>query len=83
MSIIYEVTLDDGMTFKVMADFVDVLDGPSRCVRFVRQKTEDEAIVHAVYFGVKSLDFVEFADVPGPARPAMKKTAKRPVKKST
>ena len=76
--IVYEVTLDDGMTFKVMADFVDVLDGPSRCVRFVRQKTEDEAIVHAIYFGVKSLDFVEFADVSGPAA---KKAAKKRTKK--
>jgi len=81
MGIVYEVTLDDGMTFKVMADFVDVLDGPSRCVRFVRQRTEEEAIVHAIYFGVKSLDFVEFADVPGPERPATKKTAKKPTKK--
>ena len=81
MSIVYEVGLDDGMTFKVMADFVDVLDGPSRCVRFVRQKTEDEAIVHAIYFGVKSLDFAEFADTPGPAHPTLKKAAKRPVKK--
>ena len=79
--VVYSLTLDDGKPpFMIAADFVDVLDGPARCVRFVHQQSENEAVVHAIYFGVRSVEFVEFADKPKLEKPktkAPKKSAKK------
>ena len=51
----YEVELMTGEKHYLVADFVDVLDGESGCVRFARKTDDGGAVVIAVLFRVKAV----------------------------